>query len=241
MVWYCKYCRKETPLSVDTCSTCGQHATILLPPSKHASLLSKDVCRSNTHATDGTTRVLYDAKSNVCDDGCMGDAVEKIREKHTPEANVAPSENTQKAKKMMFPIQIGPKDAVQTSICDFFEMPKRPGSVERSQTKREVKCHDVNASGQQSTGLLTPQTTDGEVDVVAYVKSTALLREERATFFGPVRLSSWDYGEIPASVCLVNDFDGEDPNRLLLVVDDKAGEIPDVILDAWLGSIDHLI
>jgi len=82
---------------------------------------------------------------------------------------------------------------------------------------------------------------DHDLDVVAYVKCTPLYGRELATVITPVRLLDYYAGYLPSGVKLVNDFDGTDPNRLFLELEDDAEEIPDIILDAsWQGMNEYV-
>lgn len=161
------------------------------------------------------------------------------------------SDPTETTATVVFPLQIGPKSDKQAKMTDFFKAkndttlsslvtPPRP-------TKRNKQCqHEDDDDDDEKKPAAVPSVVNGEressdASVTAYVKSIPLCDRERAVVYSPIRLSLFDSGNLPTGVTLVNDWDGPDPNRLLLVVDENVDEIPDIILDAsWQGMNDYV-
>jgi hypothetical protein len=237
MTWMCAYCRASWNDPEILCLSCGKERLCVPEYRQH---YANTVVVEEPHGGDPDTNDVYtiirhlrsdnDVVNDVRNAGiASGEGTGTVKKKFSLDATAAPS----KCEKIKYPMQIGKMSPVQSAITEFFKQNKAVSSPGEADERIAVK------SGKDGKPLAILH--DNEEALVAYVKNTPLCERRLATVFTPVWLREWDSGTLPAGVRLVNDFDGNDPNRLLLTVEDDVEELPDMILDAtWQGANDYL-
>lgn len=117
-------------------------------------------------------------------------------------------------------------------------MPNTPSEIgSKAISGGDNRINDNDEKLTMSVSGVIAAKCSGEMRVDVFVKSVPL-DGKGVAIYSRVFLGEWN---IPPGVRLVNDFDGDDPNRLLVVVDDGVDELPDIILDAgWDGASDYL-
>lgn len=108
------------------------------------------------------------------------------------------------------------------------ELVSRSESAEQAGLEKDI-CDETDDSGDKK-----PVAAER---ITAYVKSTPMYAPQ--VIYTAVPLSVWDRENLPDGVTLTNDFFGEDPNRLVLSLDDHVEEIPDFMLDVLVTACEQ--
>jgi len=93
--------------------------------------------------------------------------------------------------------------------------------------KNSISCSDLSKSRHSDK-------EDEEDKKPAALTSQVFLKytSEGNMLYVPVALGASEWDCLPRGVYLANDLDGTDPNRIVVVVDEDADEVPDFILDS---------
>ena len=102
-------------------------------------------------------------------------------------------------------------------------------------------CSHMKQVATTAETVRSPQTSQNTARV--FVKSTPLRcgKQPKSVYVELDESHLVALEKLPEGLNLTNDFDGDDPNVLLLEMDDSAKEIPDILLEAAVEACTHVV